>query len=525
MIDPPNSKNLPDVPSDPEPTGPPISPPVSPPEASPGSSSDSPKKPCIRVSPGNLHLSTAEAERLLADTGRYFISASSLVRIIDRDGKGVSTERVHEQTLKTVLSDMIDWERQGRDGVGVRCDPHPGVVQALLLGQDRHHLRPLAGLARQPYYGPEDLVAKPGYHAGTGVYGAFDASDYQLDNPTRELAELSLDYLNALLSEFEFEADADRSAALGAILTAAIRASLSVAPAFSITATSSGSGKSYLADIISLFAGPEEPQRVSYPSSADEAGKLLLSILVENPGVVVFDDMQTNWKSLGPLNRALTSSTTTERVLGSNRTATVPTRALFLGTGNNIEPERDLRRRVVSIRLAPRIETPALRSFQHDPVGDTRTHRARAVGCALTIIGAYRASGRPLAQVPAIAGYEEWSGYCRQPLLWLGLPDPAQSLINQVAHDPERQSLAEFLEVWQRFFGSKSVTTRKLIAKAEQDSDLMEALEELPVIDGRYVNRGRLGWFISKNQGRRAGGLRIEPGDSSERRSWRVVAD
>jgi hypothetical protein len=53
----------------------------------------------------------------------------------------------------------------------------------------------------------------------------------------------------------------------------------------------------------------------------------------------------------------------------------------------------------------------------------------------------------------------------------------------------------------------------------------MEALEELPVMEGRYVNRGRLGWFISKRLGTRAGGLRIEPGDSSERNSYRVVAD
>jgi hypothetical protein len=309
------------------------------------------------------------------------------------------------------------------------------------------------------------------------------------------------------------------------MLTAAVRPSLSVAPAFNITATSSGSGKSYLADIVSLFAGPDEPQRVSYPSTADEAGKLIVSALMQKPAVLLFDDMQTNWKSLGPLNRALTSSTTTERLLKTNRTATVPTKVLILGNGNNIEPERDLRRRVVSVRLAPRNETPSLRSFQRDPVAEVRKHRARAVGCALNIIGAYRAAAEPVTGVHTIGTYEEWSRLCRYPLIWLGLPDPAQSLIDQVSHDPERESLAEFLQVWHRYFGSRSITTRKLIAKAEQESELMEALEELPVIDGRYVNPGKLGWYISKNKGRRADGLRLEPGDSAERRSWKVVAD
>jgi len=85
-------------------------------------------------------------------------------------------------------------------------------------------------------------------------------------------------------------------------------------------------------------------------------------------------------------------------------------------------------------------------------------------------------------------------------------------------------TVSEFLDAWFQVFGTASVTVRKLIAKADEHPALMDALEELPVMDGRYVNRGKLGWFISKNRGRRAGGFRIEPGDSSERRSWKIVS-
>lgn len=481
-------------------------------------------KPLIRVSPGDVHLISADAERVLAETGTYFTSAGAIVRIVSRRGCGIATEQVHEQTAKIALSEMIDWERKGQDKTWVRCDPPQAVVNALMHGQDRQHLQPLNGLARQPYFGTDRrLIAMPGYDPGTGIYGAFDAADYRLGDPTREWAEHSLAYLCGLLEEFEFESDADRSAAISAMFTAVTRPSLSVAPAFNITATISGSGKSYLADAIALFAGPDEPYRVSYPSAADEAGKLIVTVLMEKPSVVLFDDMQGNWKPFGPINRMLTSPTTTERLLRTNRSATVPTKALFLGTGNNIEPERDLRRRVVSIRLAPRHETPALRSFQGDPVADLRKHRARSVECVLNIIGAFRAAGEPMAHVRPISTYEDWSRSCRHPLMWLGLPDPAQSLIDQVSHDPERQSLAEFLDAWHRHFGSRSVTVRQLVAKAEDKSDLMEAIEELPVMEGRSINRGKLGWFISKNRGRRADDHRIEKGDLSERNSWKVV--
>lgn len=90
--------------------------------------------------------------------------------------------------------------------------------------------------------------------------------------------------------------------------------------------------------------------------------------------VILFDDMQTDWKSFGALNKALTSATTTERLLGSSRTATARTNVLFLGTGNNIEPEHDMRRRVVSIRLEPLSATPTLTEFAEEgPVEHTQS--------------------------------------------------------------------------------------------------------------------------------------------------------
>lgn len=115
-------------------------------------------KPTIRWTPGNLHIASAEAERVLAATSRYFVSGGALVRVVDRDDHGIATEQVNEPTLKGVLSGMSDWERQGRDGSWVRCDPHNSVVQSLLHGQDHPYLPTLSGLARQPFYGADDVT-------------------------------------------------------------------------------------------------------------------------------------------------------------------------------------------------------------------------------------------------------------------------------------------------------------------------------------------------------------------------------
>lgn len=482
-------------------------------------------KPRIRIFPGDSHLAEGAVEQVLAADGTFFHAGGPITRIINPDSQGISTELINDQTLVSILSAKIDWEKKTRDG-WIRCDPPPPVVQLVRYGQDRPHLLPLNGLARQPFFGADGkLVTTPGYDVGTGIYADFNSAEYDVSAPDKDRAEHSLTYLKWLLNEFPFASDADRSAALSAILMAAVRPSLPQAPAYSISATRSGSGKSYLANLIALAAGPGDPHNVSYPIKADEATKVVQAMLLERPAVVLFDDMQTDWKSFGALNKALTSPTITERVLGSSRTATARTNVVFLGTGNNIEPEKDMRRRVVSIYLNPPGETPALRTYKNNPVEHARKHRAKVVEAALTIIGAFQAEGSPMAEVRSIGTYGEWSDTCRQPLIWLGEPDPAQSLIDQVSNDSDQELLAEFLDVWWRVFGGQSMSIRKVALEALERSELMDAIAELPVMDGRYINPGRLGWYMKKNRGRRAEGLRIEPGDGSERRTWRVVAE
>ena len=481
-------------------------------------------KPRIRISPGDNHLAVEAGERVVAEDGAYFHAGGPIVRVVDRAGQGASTELVNDQTLAAVLAEKIDWERKGQGGAWGRCDPPPQVVQGLLKSQDRPYLKQISGVARQPFFRPDKtLVTSPGFDPETGIYAAFDPTDYELGEPTPELARVSLDYLNSFLDEFPFVSDADRAAALVAMLTAAIRPSLPQAPAFSISATSSGSGKSYLARIIAYMAGPGEPYNVSYPTKAEEATKVVQAMLLEKPAVILFDDMQTDWKPFGSLNKALTSPTTTERVLGASRTATANTNVLFLGTGNNIEPERDMRRRVITIRLAPPDETPALRSFRHDPLRIVKLYRARVVGAALCIIGAYIAAGSPKAGLPPIGSYDSWSDFCREPLVWLGEPDPATSLIEQVKTDADLDLLGELFRAWHREHGSAAMTLRKLLASTMHDSELMDALLELPVTDGRHINRGKLGWFLRKVRGRKAGGYRIESAESTERNAWKVV--
>ena len=217
----------------------------------------------------------------------------------------------------------------------------------------------------------------------------------------------------------------DLAAALAAILTATIRSSLPLAPLFHSKAHSISSGKSYLCELITAFVTPQRGTPHAFPADDEECRKILLAELLTAPAVVEFDNLTTDLIPHKSLCTILTSEFISGRILGKSKTAEVGTRALFLSSGNNVDPVRDMTRRTITITLDPTCEIPATREFRKQPVRDVRANRGRYVSLALTIIRAWICAGRPKTECKTIATYYEWSGLCRQPLLWLGLPDPA----------------------------------------------------------------------------------------------------
>ncbi len=481
----------------------------------------------IDIVPGEMNLIRDAAERSLAALGGFYQSGGAIVVIRTDPSTGdIGLEQVTEPALTAALSSAADWFKyDGRSSKMVRCDPPARNVMQLLRAQEFGHLPVLKGLTRQPYFREQDgtLVTQLGYDPVSGLFSAYEPKAFAIPAPTEADARQALAKLEELVSEYRFAGEADRSAAICAMLTGSVRPSLPTAPAFNITASTPGSGKSYLASTITPFAGPGIPLKVSYPTTADEASKAMLSTFLGGPAAVVFDDMQGPWKPFGAMNRALTSDTMTDRVLGASRTITVSTRSLILGTGNNVGPVQDMTRRVVTIRLHHKTATPALETYVGKPAETVARNRPEYVVAALTIIAAYRAAGSPKASVPDIASYNEWSDMCRQPLLWLGLTDPASSLIDQVRHDPDQDDLGQLLAAWYASVGDKPITVRELVLLTLDDPSIEDALLDLPVCERDVVNRSKLGWYLKRHANRVVGGYELQAAVCVSRRGWRVV--
>src|SRR3984957_9186753 len=466
----------------------------------------------------------------LANRGGHDQAGGLIVSVSTNPGSGdPSIVLTSAPALTRELSGAATWEKcDGRAKDWVRCDPPARHAGILFDAQSFRYLPPLAGVVRQPYFRESDgeLVTQPGYDKTSLRFGVFDPRQFVIADPTPDEARAALALLEELLTEFHFVAAADKAAALAAMFTAVVRPTLPYAPAFHVRAPVFGSGKTYLCELIGAFAGPGGNTKVSYPTTSEEATKVILSLLLASPAVIEFDDMDTDWIPHGVIKRMLTAQHITDRILGVSKTATVSTRTLFLGSGNNVGPIRDLLRRVLTIHIDPRCATPATLTYKGSPVEKVRKCRGVYVAAVLTIILAWRKAGssRPAADSIVTFG-GAWSDFCRYPLMWLGHPDPATALLEQIRHDPDSDALGGLMAEWRAVFGSAPTTVRKAVQRAKYDQpDLLDAMREFPVEERGEINRSKLGWLLKKIADRIVGGFEFQQAEADGRTAWRVVA-
>lgn len=492
---------------------------------------DARMKPTIRVVAGEIHLVVDASERELARSGRHYQRGGLIVTVVTDPGtRETRVQDISLPALVRALAGATTWEKyDARSEDWVRTDPPQRHTAVLFDSTSYHHLPVLNGLTRQPYLRPDgSLMAAAGYDSATGMFGVFDAREFAVPTkPTRAQAMGALAVLQDLLAEFSFAADHDRSAALAAMLTAAVRPSLAHAPMFHVQAHMVGSGKSYLCELITAFATPQRGTPTTFPGDDEECRKLLLAELLRAPAVIEFDNLTGDLVAHKSLCTALTSEHMSGRILGVSKTATVNTRTLFLSSGNNVAPVQDMTRRCVTIHLSPDCEVPAARSFNRpDLVRDVLRERGRYVSAALTIVRAWIVAGRPMAECKSLAGFSEWSALCRQPLLWLGLADPTTSVFKAMAEDPDRETLGRLLVGWQAAFGKTAAMVRDAVKRAadfgDQHAELREVLRDIAEERGE-INRRKLGWWIRRHAGRIVDGRRfVRASGNRSAEAWQV---
>jgi len=477
----------------------------------------------IRLCAGEAHRSTDAIEKELADSGRYYQSGGLVTSIVTDPASGTTTIKpLKQNALLRAMGKHAAWERYDTRAQGFVVTDPTAKISGMLFDAERYdHLPALIGLSRQPFLRADaSLVASSGFDAVSGFFGVFDAREFSVpQNPSKTQAEQALAEITSLLSEFRFSTKHDLSAALAAILTAAARPSLELAPMFHVKAPLPGTGKSFLCSVIAAFVAPGHVGSNSLPDKAEELSKLLMSELMSSPPAIIFDNLTTDLLPYPKLCSALTEPFVTDRILGFSKVATVSTRVLFLSSGNNCGPVRDMPRRCVTINLDPRVENPVSIEYKGNPLVEIRRNRGKYVSLALTIIRAWHTAGRPYTDCKAFATYGQWCDWIRQPLLWLGQPDPVHRVFESLSQDPDREALGRMLTAWRASFGRTPTLVREAIAASITATELREICLEVAEQRGD-INSKRLGNWISRHAYRIVDGMRFEKGPTDGSQKW-----
>ncbi len=338
--------------------------------------------------------------------------------------------------------------------------------------------------------------------------------------PTKTEALAALADLKLLIFEFPFVDAPSRSVALSGMLTTVSRLAVSFAPMHAFDAPSAGTGKSKLVDCCSLIATGHEAPVIAQGKTEEEMEKRLGAALIAGDRIISIDNCE---RPLGGelLCQALTQSLLKPRILGKSKNPTVPNVALYFATGNNLLLIGDMPRRAIVGRLDAGVERPEDREFTtEDPVSTLKRERPRFVAACLTILRAYIVAGAPEQSRP-LGGFEEWSRLVRDALIWLGEPDPLDTMEHTREQDPRREALAAVLDQWRAVLQHTRVSAKEVIdiatdfqtASADDKRRYLhpEFREALLVVAGEAgnINSRRLGKWLNANKAKVVNKLRI----------------
>lgn len=403
---------------------------------------------------------TIEVTTLLHEVADKSIDAIA-PHVFQRNGvlcEVVKTERTFIYDLETArIQDLMS--RASKfvrvDDKGTVTQAAPERVAALLYSRRTHpKVRVLEAVTTAPVFLADgSILHTRGYNAQSRVFLEPSVAVDVPDEPTREDAYAAASLFADLLRDFNFASPADFSSWLAALLSPLVKAATGNAPSplVCISASSAGSGKTLLAEVISrVVTGNSVENRPYNPRDPAEWGKRLTAFVKAASPVSVFDNANGAFGDEG-LDRLITSSTWSDRILGASDAPPLPNVTTWLATGNNIEPIGDTVRRCLMVRIEVKTERPQERTgFKYHPLDEyAGEHRSELLSAALTILRAFHCAGRPAQRLPSWGSFTAWSALVRGALVWTGLADPfeTQRRASMDLNEPENQAHDFWIEV------------------------------------------------------------------------------
>lgn len=480
-----------------------------------------------------------QAIELLAKRGDVYQRSGMLVHVTREAKPGAKLARpacapriavLEQPTIRERLAASAHWVYEKHEDTPVH--PPEWIARAVAARGQWASIPRLEAVVTTPVLRADGSVLQtPGYDPETGLLYDPEISFPNIDDePSYEDARRARDALLEVVADFPFATDAHHAddahcaadfpfahnahcaAWLAALLTPLARYAFEgPAPLVLVDSNVRGAGKGLLCDTIGIIITGRPIPRLAPPGDPEETRKLITSVAIAGEQLVLLDNVAG---SLGNsvLDAALTATAWRDRILGESRLLNnLPLHTVWMATSNNAVLGADTSRRTLWIRLESPLERPEERKHFRYPklLAWVESNRAHLLAAAITILRAYVVAGRPPMELPAWGSFEAWSDWVRQPIVWLGLPDPAATrceLMETV--DIETVLVRRLMDGWQEAdptgAGLTAAEAVELISNyPSKYATLRRALLELiPTRDGQRVSARSLGMKLHHLRGR-----------------------
>jgi hypothetical protein len=383
----------------------------------------------------------------------------------------------------------------------IHVEPDAGVLKDLLKRELPSRVPEINGIITAPVMpdlprstnqadllepGADRILSAPGIDFASGLYHSPIGKIVPVPHtPTRADVDAATSLILEPLTDFPFvspgedlDADISRSAVVYAMMLAANRRALSIAPGLAISSHGEGmsSGKTLLGELVCTVATGDLPRPVSLSSNFTEQRKEIITYFLQGDGALFLDNVPNGTRfDCACLASAMTSPRFKGRLLGANKQIECSTRVMNVATGNSINLAGDLASRFLSARLDTGLERPEDRSASTFKIPDLRKwiieNRQRVVAAVHAIVRAYllecrRAGGTPeTVAARRVADGSRFGGPCdvlRDALLWAfpALPDPFLSFQASAANSSTKAEAAQVLSILDRRMCEAAGNTR-----------------------------------------------------------------
>lgn len=357
---------------------------------------------------------------------------SLVITVPTEDGPLLRISPAPSSQIRSMMSDSIAWHKQNKHGELAVAHPPDWCVRDVHERSEWPHVRRLLAVVETPQLRTDGTILdQPGYDAASGIVYRPSARYQSIGDPDRDAANQAALELLRVVRDFPFKSEAHALSWLAGVLTPLARHAFSgPAPMIVFDSNTRGSGKSLLADITAAIVTGRPMARMSQAKDEDEERKRITAIALQGDPLVLIDNL-TRALGSGALDAALTSTVWAERILGRNERPTLPLRACWYATGNNVALRGDTSRRCLHVRLESPLENPEDRSDFAQPalLSWVTSNRAALVGHALTMLRAYCVAGRPDQKLRAWGSFQAWSDLVRNTIVWCGGADPGETRI------------------------------------------------------------------------------------------------